>query len=103
MPENEKNYMSGIILIDRYGNKYCELNRYQDALICIVYDASNIIDSNVQRFSNSKNPNTLPSHNGIFVAIEDANGEWVWKDISYELKLLKMNRIIDISDWGLFK
>lgn len=102
MPENEKVYMSGIILIDRYGNRYCELNRYQEALICIVYDVSSIIDNNVQCFSNSKKPDTLPSQNGIFVAVEDAIGKWVWKNISYELKLLRMNRIIDIIDWELF-
>lgn len=103
MTENEKVYMSGIILIDKYGNRYCELNRYQEALICIVYDASSIIDDNVQRFSNSKNPDNLPSHNGIFIAIENAIDEWVWKDISHELKLLRMNKIIDIINWGLFR
>lgn len=103
MPETEKVYMSGIILIDKYGNRYCELNRYQEALICIVYDASSIIVNNVQCFSNSKNPDVLPSYNGIFVAVEDTIGNWVWKDISYELKLLRMNRIIDIIDWGLFR
>lgn len=101
MPENEKVYVSGIILIDRYGNRYCELNRYQEAVICIVYDASSIIIDDVEHFSNSKNPDTLPSNNGIFVAVEDSAGEWLWKDIDYELKLLKMNRIIDIVDWGL--
>lgn len=103
MTENEKVYMSGIILIDKYGNRYCELNRYQEALICIVYDASSIIDDNVQRFSNSKNPDNLPSHNGIFIAIENAIDEWVWEDISHELKLLRMNKIIDNINWGLFR
>ena len=103
MPENEKVYMSGIILIDKYGNRYCELNRYQEAVICIVYDVSGITTDNVRRFSNSRNPDVLPSHNGIFVAVEDAINNWMWKDISYELKLLRMNRIIDIIDRGLLK
>lgn len=103
MLQNETYFMNGIILIDKFGNRYCDLNRYQDAIVCIVYDASSIMDDNVQRFSNSKNPNTLPSSNGIFVATETTTGEWFWKNITNELRVLRMNRIIDFVEWGFFR
>lgn len=95
MPENEKVYMSGILLIDKYGNKFCEMNRYEEAVICIVYDAASIIHENVEKFANSKNPNYLPSTNGTYIPILDSLGARVWHDIGPELKLLKMNRIIN--------
>lgn len=100
MPEIINYYANGAIFIDSCGNKYCDLNRYQDAIICIIYDASNVICNDVQFFSNSKNPDVLPSNNGIFIPVKGEAGKWVWKDITHELYMLKLNRFIDIAKLG---
>ena len=92
--------ISGVILIDQYGNKFCDRNRYHNAVICIVYDASSILDNDLTNFSHGKAPYYLPSSNGIYISVEGTY-EYSWRNISNDLRLLKMNRIIGIYEWGM--
>lgn len=92
--------IDGVILIDQYGNKFCDRSSYHNAVICIVYDATRIFNDDVHLISNGKAPDYLPSSNGIYVSIEGAY-EYSWRSISNDLKLLKMNRIIGIYEWGM--
>ena len=97
-----KDDINGVILIDQYGNKFCDRNRYHSAVICIVYDASGIFNEDVSQFHHGKAPNYLPTSNGIYVSVENAY-EYSWRGISNDLKLLKMNRIIGIYEWGMIE
>lgn len=96
-----KDDINGVILIDQYGNKFRDRNRYYNAVICIVYDASSILDDDLHTFSNGKVPDYLPPSNGIYISVENTY-EYTWRCISNDLELLKMNRIIDIYDWRMF-